>query len=237
MADHPDAVEEVEADGVERRRVLPDRAVPDLRQDAVARLRDPAGQLLGQQRRRDQVPAADPDQRRAPDQMEAIPRVVAEHGLGLAEIGVERHRVRLVRRPLHDGLDQFGLVDEALRREEPDAQRAVEALEAELPAHRRTAFTSAASRGGVPPTSREAGGSRPRGRRAQPPGRSRRRATAPAGGRARRRAHPAAGASSASFLASIVPQARSYWARFLERISRPSLSSFWRTRASTSSPT
>ena len=33
-----------------------------------------------------------------------------------------------------------------------------------------------------------------------------------------------------------VPQARSYWARFLDRISRPSLSSFWRTRASISSP-
>ncbi len=43
--------------------------------------------------------------------------------------------------------------------------------------------------------------------------------------------------SSSSFLASIVPQARSYCARFLDRISRPSLSSFWRTRASTSSPT
>ena len=41
--------------------------------------------------------------------------------------------------------------------------------------------------------------------------------------------------SSLSF--SIVPQARSYCARFLDRIRRPSLSSFWRTRASTSSPT
>src|SRR6201747_670899 len=39
--------------------------------------------------------------------------------------------------------------------------------------------------------------------------------------------------SSLSF--SIVPQARSYWARFLDRMSRPSLSSFWRTRASSSS--
>ena len=41
--------------------------------------------------------------------------------------------------------------------------------------------------------------------------------------------------SSFSFSASIVPQARSYWARFLERISRPSLSSLVRTRASSSS--
>ena len=33
-----------------------------------------------------------------------------------------------------------------------------------------------------------------------------------------------------------MPQARSYCARFLERMSRPSLSSFWRTSASISSP-
>ena len=38
--------------------------------------------------------------------------------------------------------------------------------------------------------------------------------------------------SSASLSFSIVPHARSYWARFFERIRRPSLSSFWRTRAS-----
>ena len=38
---------------------------------------------------------------------------------------------------------------------------------------------------------------------------------------------------SSSLIFSIVPQARSYCARFLDRISRPSLSSFWRTRAST----
>jgi hypothetical protein len=42
---------------------------------------------------------------------------------------------------------------------------------------------------------------------------------------------------SFSLIFSIVPQARSYCARFLDRIRRPSLSSFWRTRASTSSPT
>ncbi|CPU64633.1 Uncharacterised protein [Mycobacteroides abscessus] len=42
---------------------------------------------------------------------------------------------------------------------------------------------------------------------------------------------------SSSLIFSIVPQARSYWARFLDRIRRPSLSSFWRTRASTASPT
>ena len=36
---------------------------------------------------------------------------------------------------------------------------------------------------------------------------------------------------------SIRPHARSYCARFLDRISRPSLSSFWSTRASTRSPT
>ncbi|MDT4867018.1 hypothetical protein FQZ97_1019080 [compost metagenome] len=42
---------------------------------------------------------------------------------------------------------------------------------------------------------------------------------------------------SASLISSIVPQARSYCARFLDRIRRPSLSSFWRTRASTLSPT
>ncbi len=36
---------------------------------------------------------------------------------------------------------------------------------------------------------------------------------------------------------SIRPQARSYCARFLDRIRRPSLSSFWRTRASIWSPT
>jgi hypothetical protein len=38
---------------------------------------------------------------------------------------------------------------------------------------------------------------------------------------------------SSSLIFSIVPQARSYWARFLDRIRRPSLSSFWRTKAST----
>ncbi len=42
--------------------------------------------------------------------------------------------------------------------------------------------------------------------------------------------------SSFSLSFSMVPHARSYWARFLERISRPSLSSFWRTRASMASP-
>ena len=41
---------------------------------------------------------------------------------------------------------------------------------------------------------------------------------------------------SFSLISSILPQARSYCARFLDRIRRPSLSSFWRTRASTSSP-
>ena len=41
---------------------------------------------------------------------------------------------------------------------------------------------------------------------------------------------------SSSLIFSIVPQARSYWARFLDRTRRPSLSSFWRTRASISSP-
>ena len=41
---------------------------------------------------------------------------------------------------------------------------------------------------------------------------------------------------SSSFLRSMSPQARSYWARFLDRTRRPSLSSFWRTRASMSSP-
>src|SRR5271166_1756695 len=44
-------------------------------------------------------------------------------------------------------------------------------------------------------------------------------------------------ASSLSLSSSIVPHARSYWARFLDRISRPSLSSLVRTRASTLSPT
>jgi len=43
--------------------------------------------------------------------------------------------------------------------------------------------------------------------------------------------------SSRSFLPSISPQAFSYWARFFERIKRPSLSSFWRTSASILSPT
>ena len=43
-------------------------------------------------------------------------------------------------------------------------------------------------------------------------------------------------APSSSLTFSIVPHARSYCARFLDRISRPSLSSFWRTRASTCSP-
>lgn len=42
---------------------------------------------------------------------------------------------------------------------------------------------------------------------------------------------------SSSLIFSIVPQARSYCARFLDRMRRPSLSSFWRTRASISSPT
>ena len=41
---------------------------------------------------------------------------------------------------------------------------------------------------------------------------------------------------SLSLISSIVPQARSYWARFLDRTRRPSLSSFWRTSASISSP-
>ena len=36
---------------------------------------------------------------------------------------------------------------------------------------------------------------------------------------------------------SIRPHARSYWARFFDRMRRPSLSSFWRTRASILSPT
>ncbi len=40
---------------------------------------------------------------------------------------------------------------------------------------------------------------------------------------------------SFSLISSIVPQARSYCARFLDRMRRPSLSSFWRTRASSSS--
>ena len=39
-----------------------------------------------------------------------------------------------------------------------------------------------------------------------------------------------------SLIFSIVPHARSYWARFFERTRRPSLSSFCRTSASTSSP-
>ena len=38
------------------------------------------------------------------------------------------------------------------------------------------------------------------------------------------------------FFSSMVVQARSYWARFLDRTRRPSLSSFWSTRASTWSP-
>src|SRR5687767_14769248 len=42
---------------------------------------------------------------------------------------------------------------------------------------------------------------------------------------------------SCSLMRSMSPQARSYCARFLERTSRPSLSSFWRTRASIWSPT
>ncbi len=41
---------------------------------------------------------------------------------------------------------------------------------------------------------------------------------------------------SSSLIFSMLPQARSYWARFLESTSRPSLSSFWRTRASILSP-
>ena len=41
---------------------------------------------------------------------------------------------------------------------------------------------------------------------------------------------------SDSLISSILPHARSYWARFLERMSRPSASSFWRTSASISSP-
>ena len=40
---------------------------------------------------------------------------------------------------------------------------------------------------------------------------------------------------SFSLISSIVPHARSYCARFLERMRRPSLSSFWRTSASSSS--
>ncbi len=38
-------------------------------------------------------------------------------------------------------------------------------------------------------------------------------------------------------ISSMRPQARSYWARFLDRISRPSWSSTWSTRASILSPT
>ena len=41
---------------------------------------------------------------------------------------------------------------------------------------------------------------------------------------------------SASLIFSIVPQARSYWARFFDRTRRPSLSSLVRTSASISSP-
>ena len=42
---------------------------------------------------------------------------------------------------------------------------------------------------------------------------------------------------SPSLISSILPQARSYCALFLDRIRRPSLSSRWRTTASTFSPT
>ena len=42
---------------------------------------------------------------------------------------------------------------------------------------------------------------------------------------------------SPSLISSILPQARSYWARFLDRTRRPSLSSRWRTTASIFSPT
>ena len=38
-------------------------------------------------------------------------------------------------------------------------------------------------------------------------------------------------------ISSILVQARSYWARFFDRIRRPSLSSVWRIRASICSPT
>ena len=41
---------------------------------------------------------------------------------------------------------------------------------------------------------------------------------------------------SDSLIFSIVPQARSYWARFFDRTRRPSLSSLVRTSASISSP-
>ena len=41
---------------------------------------------------------------------------------------------------------------------------------------------------------------------------------------------------SASLSSSILPQARSYWARFFDRTRRPSLSSFVMTRASMRSP-
>ena len=41
---------------------------------------------------------------------------------------------------------------------------------------------------------------------------------------------------SSSLICSMSPQARSYWARFLDRTSRPSLSSLVRTRASILSP-
>ena len=41
---------------------------------------------------------------------------------------------------------------------------------------------------------------------------------------------------SRSLTSSMVPHARSYWARFLDRTRRPSLSSFCRTRASIRSP-
>ncbi len=41
---------------------------------------------------------------------------------------------------------------------------------------------------------------------------------------------------SASLICSMEPHARSYWARFFESTRRPSLSSFWRTNASTTSP-
>ena len=41
---------------------------------------------------------------------------------------------------------------------------------------------------------------------------------------------------SSSLIFSMLPQARSYWARFLDRTRRPSLSSFWRTSASIFSP-
>src|SRR6516164_1447856 len=59
-----------------------------------------------------------------------------ENGLRLVQIGLNRRRERMIGAPPHDELDEVWSGREARGGEEPDAQRAVEALAVEMQSSR-----------------------------------------------------------------------------------------------------